>query len=806
MDAKNTRLEKNPDVDIEDCPDIRDVLEVWEQNYEDPSKKLDEEPVELVKQFDIREVAKNNALKESAKDSDSEDDDEDDEEKATKKMLQSKNLTQAQRNAIKRNKRKAKKKMRDLGAPKKKDDFEDLTPKTGDEKNSVLHQMTKEELAAPLSQADAELYNKLVSMDDKKLSAMSQQELDKASKLLTRVRYQTNPFSFGFPKKDEYMTLAILHSSRDWLEKELMCTFISYLFVACNEWHAPNGIPAVNPEDYYRDPKILDYPEMSGGAKPSEQMVKDYEETKAFMKNRMIVRRFLLDQFQFDPSEHVRSAYAPNPADPERQPIRTIAAQLATRHRRAAVERRRRKNLEESKFRDDCVEYVEREFWALEDEQLKERIEAEIEKMKGLIEKQRKKMQNVQESTKKVVVKRLDGNLVKKEFDWQEGEKENTLRQIGVFIVDSKSRLRILKYKLYKLVEKCDPVEAEKLLADDPEVAEIGVMTVDELKSSDPILDVMRKEKLIDDEIKAIEKEVENTPVEEPVNLVVSPNKIDSDVPAATSAIEEKADEKADEKEERSEAVATTTTVVAVKKKAPILPLTDDPQERYDYIKEMLSRQDVDPKRILREIIPPSDIFARINRYHTKHIKAIRQLVTDLYACKPDITDAILAAENHVGPDAAAHAANFQDKYKDTMPLDLYTLQVGAWSIIGPYAKNNERTFLYSKNSKVLDRMVAESVDAKKLLKQMTAKMKLRQKRKMGKKDVPDLAKQWMKQKQVESGLNDELSEDDDDISIDKDDEELPDDTLEIPVWTNSADGKGMVKRKFYVEAGADKN
>lgn len=176
--------------------------------------------------------------------------------------------------------------------------------------------MTEEEKLAD------ELEKILSEINDETLAKLDMEDI-------MQLRKKLNPYGRTIEGSDKWLTFSFTNLREKYMEKLLMTALIGYLNRACDEWHVPDGIPVIPVYDYVKDPnKITDF---AKEWKVDEAMEKNIIENAEWMKKRVIVKEFLEEMFQFNPDEHIRSAYKPNYKDLDRSVIETPAANIAIR-------------------------------------------------------------------------------------------------------------------------------------------------------------------------------------------------------------------------------------------------------------------------------------------------------------------------------------------------------------------------------------------------------------------------------------------------------------------------------------------
>ena len=134
---------------------------------------------------------------------------------------------------------------------------------------------------------------------------------------------------------DKYLSFSFTNLTGAYQSKLLLTSIIGYQFRSNDEWDVPEDVHVFSVYDYCRgkqDGKDIIDEHYAKFKDISPKLKKDIEETKNKMKDRIVVRKFLENLYQFDPDRHVRSAYRPQPRDKKRVIINTPAAKLAISH------------------------------------------------------------------------------------------------------------------------------------------------------------------------------------------------------------------------------------------------------------------------------------------------------------------------------------------------------------------------------------------------------------------------------------------------------------------------------------------
>lgn len=140
-------------------------------------------------------------------------------------------------------------------------------------------------------------------------------------------RKQLNPYGRIIQGSDKTLVFSYTNLSEKYMEKLLLTSMVAYLNRMLNEWHVPQYIPVIDVYEYVKDPTLID--SFAKDWTLTEKNKKDIEDNKKWMEKRVIVKEFLEEMFQYNPDQHIRSAYKPQPKDLARGVVDTPAANLA---------------------------------------------------------------------------------------------------------------------------------------------------------------------------------------------------------------------------------------------------------------------------------------------------------------------------------------------------------------------------------------------------------------------------------------------------------------------------------------------
>jgi hypothetical protein len=169
-----------------------------------------------------------------------------------------------------------------------------------------------------------EIENLLNNINDEQLANLNADEINELRKKL-------NPYGRTIQGSDKYLNFSITLIRDEYMKKLYTTAMIGFLFRMCDEWKVPPGVPVTTVEDYLEDNTKINTPDMIKNGS-DKNAIADYEFNKTWMEKRIHVYEFLEEIFQFNPDEHVRSAYRPNRKDKTRKPVETSSGKIAIDH------------------------------------------------------------------------------------------------------------------------------------------------------------------------------------------------------------------------------------------------------------------------------------------------------------------------------------------------------------------------------------------------------------------------------------------------------------------------------------------
>jgi hypothetical protein len=249
----------------------------------------------------------------------------------------------------------------------------------------------------------------------------------------------------------------------------------------------------------------------------------------------------------------------------------------------------------------------------------------------------------------------------------------------------------------------------------------------------------------------------------------------------------------------------SSKNLIVAESESKIIP--DSPPNWKDYFNKQNQARDQAIHDVVRDLIPPADMFYKFNVYLDKHYEQVQDAVRDLYHVKPDF-DAAICAYKHVEVEKkkngeivpiADQVKKFRHANERDLNFSINEIQFGKWTMIAPYKQNRERVEYYGQNMAIFEEMFKMKASEKLLAKDMMDKAVARKRREVqavhGKND-PNFEKSYGtlgSQNLDKLGLE----------KVKDDDDDTPDDAIEVGVFRISQGGKKIDVDKFYTQAEA---
>ena len=156
-----------------------------------------------------------------------------------------------------------------------------------------------------------------------------------------------------------------------------------------------------------------------------------------------------------------------------------------------------------------------------------------------------------------------------------------------------------------------------------------------------------------------------------------------------------------------------------------------------DYFDKKNTARDQALNDVVRDLIPPADMFYRFNVYVDKHYEQLQDAVRDLYHEKPDFDASILPyrlvtpTTNSKGETVSIddQIKSFRRKHARDIHFGINDVNFGNWSIIAPYAKNRDRVEYYGQNMAIFEEMFKMKASEQALARDMMTKSVARKRR-----------------------------------------------------------------------------
>jgi len=202
-------------------------------------------------------------------------------------------------------------------------------------------------------------------------------------------------------------------------------------------------------------------------------------------------------------------------------------------------------------------------------------------------------------------------------------------------------------------------------------------------------------------------------------------------------------------------------------------------------------------RKYCTEMIPPADVFHRLQYYYDSNYEELKEIVNDLYCDKPDLETALNPYSWHDNDD---EADEFINKHKDEVISTIYKAHSGKWNVFAPYKKIRESMRFFNKKTVVLEEIAKQIERDSKLGADLMKKRIKVKKQKNIKEEGPD-DPAFLKWRESNDTLRDMGGE-----SMNAGDyanSECPDNAIQVPVFRIGGGGTTFEKSCFYSEAAA---
>lgn len=138
-------------------------------------------------------------------------------------------------------------------------------------------------------------------------------------------------------------------------------------------------------------------------------------------------------------------------------------------------------------------------------------------------------------------------------------------------------------------------------------------------------------------------------------------------------------------------------------------PNYEDPERTPLEVGEIDGRRKILEKEYERSLLPPSDTFARWQRYMDNNYEQLRQATDDIYCEKSDLESNIVPLDvfDEVDVDnAKARFSEFCRKYRKEFEAEPRLLKFRVNNLIAPWQQNRERIDFYNENTEIIKRII----------------------------------------------------------------------------------------------------
>jgi len=212
---------------------------------------------------------------------------------------------------------------------------------------------------------------------------------------------------------------------------------------------------------------------------------------------------------------------------------------------------------------------------------------------------------------------------------------------------------------------------------------------------------------------------------------------------------------------------------------------------------------------------PPVDLYHQLDRYISNHYEGIREVVSAVYDEKPDVEYSVQIYSTHKTPEAAR---DYRIKHNNEFKTEVFTLESGITSLLGPFKENRDRIDYFNKNTEILKRMLEQLELDHKLGKDLMEKQVRAKKRKNIEEagpDHPSLASYSKTMNIVQTlGAKKILTQEDQmeleratkEAQVLREDYEVPEDAIQVDMFYPRENESGEIvlsKTKFYTQSEA---
>lgn len=193
-------------------------------------------------------------------------------------------------------------------------------------------------------------------------------------------------------------------------------------------------------------------------------------------------------------------------------------------------------------------------------------------------------------------------------------------------------------------------------------------------------------------------------------------------------------------------------------------------------------------------MIPPADIFHRINYYKDANYDKLIEAVKHLYCDHPELDMAILPHNWHNTED---EARDYIKRHRNQAIAEMVTARSGMWNFFAPYEKVRDTTVYLNDNTIVLEEILSQHKNDNQITEKLLEKTIKTKKRKNIREEGVEAEgfKEWRKQNSTLRNMGA--------IEIDPFEDDCPPDAIEIPVYRVNPKEGSIEQTKIYTKAEA---
>jgi hypothetical protein len=201
---------------------------------------------------------------------------------------------------------------------------------------------------------------------------------------------------------------------------------------------------------------------------------------------------------------------------------------------------------------------------------------------------------------------------------------------------------------------------------------------------------------------------------------------------------------------------------------------------------------------VVRDLIPPTDVYWRYNNYFDKHYEQLLLATRDLYHEKPDFDYAI---QPHGWFNSKEEANEWRIKHASDLKSSVIVSPTAEWSLISAYQANVDRAEYFGQNMALLEEMFKKNSQDQQIGKELIKHRATRAKQRQLKKDPQTkIGKDFMANYGKEARALSSMGVAD----LADEDEECPDDAVESMIYRiRNGGAKKLETKKIFIEAAA---